>query len=79
MNTQIKKWGNSLGLRIPKVLAKELDLAEDSIVSITLEDGGLRIQRVPDRPTLDDLLGKITPENTHGEVDTGETQGDEAW
>ena len=28
---------------------------------------------------LDDLLGKITPDNVHGEIDTGTPQGREVW
>ena len=34
MQTSIQKWGNSLGIRIPSVYAKELDLLDGSIVDI---------------------------------------------
>ena len=28
---------------------------------------------------LDDLLGKVTPDNVHSETDTGTPQGREVW
>ena len=32
MQTQLKKWGNSLALRIPVYLAKDLNIQENSLV-----------------------------------------------
>jgi antitoxin component of MazEF toxin-antitoxin module len=32
-----------------------------------------------DRPTLEELLAKVTAENLHPEVDTGEPVGKETW
>jgi len=34
MRVQIKKWGNSYGIRISKNMAKELNLAEGSLLEI---------------------------------------------
>jgi antitoxin MazE len=34
MKTEIKKWGNSLGIRIPSLFIKELSLKDGSSVSI---------------------------------------------
>ena len=36
MQTSVQKWGNSLGLRIPGVYAKELHLLDGSIVDIVI-------------------------------------------
>jgi len=36
MRTKIRKWGNSLGLRIPKALAEEISVGEGSAVEITV-------------------------------------------
>jgi antitoxin MazE len=80
VETVIKKWGNSLALRIPKPLADEVGLAEDSAVDLLLEEGKLVIvPATASRYTLESLLADVTVENLHDEVDTGVAMGGEAW
>ena len=80
MQTQIKKWGNSLALRIPKLLAEQLDIKTDSEVEIAVEDGQMVIRPLPEPTlTLEELLAQITDENLHEEVETGTAVGGEAW
>jgi antitoxin MazE len=80
METVIKKWGNSLALRIPKPLADEVGLEEDSAVDLFLEEGKLVIvPAMAPRYALESLLAQVTAENLHGEVDTGVAVGGEAW
>jgi antitoxin MazE len=80
METVIKKWGNSLALRIPKPLADEVGLKEDSAVDLCLEDGRLVIvPAVAPQYALDALLARVTAGNLHGEVDTGAAVGGEVW
>jgi len=80
MKTKVVKWGNSLGLRIPKSFAEEVQVAEGTIVDLSLEDGRLVI-RVTSQPeyTLEELLGGITENNLHSEVASGEPVGGEEW
>lgn len=80
MQTQIKKWGNSLALRIPKLLAEQLDIKTDSEVEIAVEDGQMVIKPLPEPTlTLEELLAQITDENLHEEVETGTAVGGEVW
>ena len=80
METHVKRWGNSLALRIPRPLAEEAGLNEDSPVTLSLEEGKLVIAPiVQPRYELEVLLAQVTPENVHGEVDTGGAVGGEAW
>ncbi|BFH62100.1 AbrB/MazE/SpoVT family DNA-binding domain-containing protein [Paenibacillus azoreducens] len=74
---QVQKWGNSLGIRIPKSLALKVGIKEGSEVDLDVEDGHLVIK--PKSATLDELLAQVTPENLHKEVSTGEPQGQESW
>ena len=80
MKTKIVKWGNSLGLRIPKSFAEEVKVSEGSNVDLLLEGGQLVI-----RPTghpkysLNELLAGITETNLHSEVDFGGVVGAEEW
>lgn len=80
MRTKVVKWGNSLGLRIPRSFAKEVQVADGSTVELTMEDGRLVIRPVPEAEfSLESLLGGITAENLHSEIDTGGPVGGEAW
>ena len=80
MKARIVKWGNSLALRIPKPFADEVRLAEDSAVDMSVRNGHLVIVPVVEPElTLEDLVSRITPENRHGETETGTAVGNEVW
>jgi antitoxin MazE len=80
MKTRVKKWGNSLALRIPKSFAEEVGLEQESSVEVSLTEGKLVITpAVKPKIILEDLLAKITPDNQHGEIDTGPAVGNEIW
>ena len=79
MRTRVQKWGNSLGVRIPRPYAEETGLAEQSEVEISLADGALLIRLASPSFTLEELLAGVTESNVHGEVDTGRPVGREVW
>lgn len=80
MLTKVQKWGNSLGLRIPKSFAEEASVEEGSTVDLSVSDGQLVIRAVrPRRYELRDLLAEVAEANLHGEILTGEPQGRESW
>jgi antitoxin MazE len=80
MIASIQKWGNSLGLRIPKTLAADANVAEGTNVELNVENGRLVV--APQRNAkyaIQDLVAGITPENLHGLTDTGSPLGREVW
>ena len=80
MRTRVQKWGNSLALRIPKSFATEVGLERETAVEVLLADGKLVVTPVvKPKPTLRQLLSKVTNENLHHEVDTGSATGNETW
>jgi antitoxin MazE len=80
VQTKILKWGNSLGLRIPKAFAAEAGVEAGSDVELSIEDGSLRIRpRQRLRCRLDELLRDVSPANLHDEVSTGDAMGRETW
>jgi antitoxin MazE len=80
MQTRVQRWGNSLALRIPKAMADEAGLKDDSSVRLTLRDRQLVIEALVQEPlSLDALLAQVTAENLHREVDTGPAVGGEVW
>jgi antitoxin MazE len=77
---QVKKWGNSLALRIPVHLAKQLNLQENTEVECSITDGILMVRPLADRPyTLEQLMDRVTTANIHAETATGTAQGREIW
>ncbi|MEG3833247.1 MULTISPECIES: AbrB/MazE/SpoVT family DNA-binding domain-containing protein [unclassified Microcoleus] len=80
MVATIAKWGNSLAIRIPQNLAKEINLTEGSEVKLVLIDGKLTIEPIVRRRySLEELIEAMTPENVHTEIDTGIAVGNEVW
>ena len=80
MKTRVQKWGNSLALRIPKVLAAEAGLNEGEAVELTLVEGMLVVKPITQQPLkLDELLRGMTDENLPGEWNTGPAVGNEVW
>ena len=79
MLARVRKWGNSLAVRIPKVFADEAGLEQDSEVKVSLVDGRIVIEPSDAILTLDQLLAQVTEENLHREVNTGPAIGREAW
>ncbi len=80
MITYIQKMGNSLAVYIPKAFAEDLKLRPKSAVEIKEEKGMLTITPMGAREySLEELLSQITPENLHGEIETGKAVGNEVW
>ncbi len=80
MQTKVQKWGNSLGLRIPKSFAEQAGVEAGSEVDLSVEDGELIVRPIRQpKYELKDLLRSITAKNVHKEVETGDPVGREAW
>ncbi|TVM19997.1 AbrB/MazE/SpoVT family DNA-binding domain-containing protein [Oceanidesulfovibrio indonesiensis] len=78
-DTTIARWGNSLGLRIPKGTADTLGLKAGDAVRIEVSEDGLYLKKVQKTPkyTLNELLDQVTEENKHDAVDWGTPKGRE--
>ena len=80
MQTQIKKWGNSLALRIPKLLALDANLKLNKVVDISIDKGSIIVRPISEKEySLEKLLEGISKNNLHEEFDTGTPVGKEIW
>jgi antitoxin MazE len=77
MKATVNKWGNSLGIRIPNAIIKDLHLEEGSRVDIIEENDKIVIY--PKKDMLKDLINSISEKNIHEEMDSGASIGNEAW
>src|SRR5450755_3892866 len=84
MIVEFCRWGNSLAVRIPKVVADALKVSNGRRAEIIVENGTLVLRpllkptRKP-RYTIEELLSGMTRENVPQEVDWGPPRGNEAW
>ena len=80
MATTVQKWGNSLGVRIPRDVAEDVGLTEGK--DVTVEKSGdalvVRLVKLP-HYDLKKLLKGITPKNRHKKIDWGPPVGKEIW
>ena len=80
MQTKIKKWGNSLALRIPKSFALNAKLKQDELVDLSIDKERIVITLMEEKEySLDELLKGVSESNLHGEIDTGVPVGKEIW
>jgi antitoxin MazE len=78
MKTRVQRWGNSLAVRIPKLLADEIAFSENTDVDLVLRHGELVVSLAKrKRYVLEDLLVGMTPDNRHGEIGWGAPAGNE--
>jgi len=80
VQTKVQRWGNSLGLRIPRAFAAEAGVEAGAAVELSLRDGDLIVSRAR-RPKyrVDELIRKVNAKNLHSEVNTGDPVGREVW
>ena len=80
VQTKIQKWGNSLGLRIPRAFAEEAGVEAGSAVDLSIREGDLVVRPAKRRKyRLAEMLRRITRKNLQHEVDTGAPVGREIW
>jgi antitoxin MazE len=80
MRTVIRKWGNSLAVRIPKSFAKETRLNNETLIELQIKPNSIVIRRaVRKSHSLKALLARMRPEHRHPETDWGKPVGREEW
>lgn len=82
MEVTIKKWGNSLGIRLPKKLLDELGWQANQTVEITLDShrGKIILEENTGRNEfLENLFKEYEGDYRPEEISWGEPQGKEVW
>ena len=65
MTATIQKWSNSLALRIPLAVAKQIHGKEGDSVTPKVGASGLTVKAAPKKISLDDLPSQVAPDNLH--------------
>lgn len=75
MRTKAKKWGNSLAIRIPQVIAEQLNISEDEELEMNVINQQIMISPRQLEDKLNELLAGISKHNPHKAVDFGKPLG----
>jgi antitoxin MazE len=66
VQVQIAKWGNSLGLRVPRDVAARAGLTEGTRVDVEARgDGAIVVTKSNRRFTLEELVAGMMPDKEH--------------
>jgi antitoxin MazE len=77
MQVRVARWGNSLGVRIPKSIAERAGLREGARVEVEAETDRIVFTRARPRYQLAELLQGMTPEAMREAFDWGADRGRE--
>lgn len=80
MQIQVKEWGNSQGIRLPKEVLKSAGIAVNEVLDVTVANGVITLIKPFRHKTLEEgaaeFDGKLMLD---GEYDWGEPTGREVW
>ena len=80
MQAQVKEWGNSQGIRLPKEVLKSAGIALNEILDVKVSNGVITLVKTFRHKTLEERAaeygGKL---NLDGEYDWGTPMGREVW
>jgi antitoxin MazE len=60
MRSRVRRWGNSLALRVPREVAVAAAIEEGTEVEVVVESGRVVVTPHPATPTLDELVEGAT-------------------
>lgn len=75
----VRKWGNSLAVRLPRSYTEAHDIHDGSTLRYQESRSRLILNPNEESLTLKDLVDRITPENLPDPFDWGPPVGKEVW
>lgn len=80
MQVQVKEWGNSQGIRIPKEILQNAGITLNEILDVTVSNGTIVLAKKFRHKTLEERAAEFGGElNLDGEYDWGKPVGREVW
>ena len=80
MQIQVKAWGNSQGIRIPKEILQEASVSVDDVLDVKVSNGMIMLVKPFRHKTLEERAAEYGGQlKLDGEFDWGEPVGREIW
>ncbi len=77
MRTVLRRWGDSLGVRLPKRLTKDAGFRAGDMVNVGLQGGAVVIRRARPMYSLEQLIEGMTQGSAPAEFDSSGPMGRE--
>ncbi|KPP81748.1 MAG: type II toxin-antitoxin system antidote component MazE [Oceanicaulis sp. HLUCCA04] len=79
MQTEVKKWGNSLGVRLPRHITEGASLRDGTPIELSLEGDTVVLRPTRQKFKLTDLLKGHKKADENAEIEWGPAKGEEVW
>ena len=79
MTTNLQRWGNSHGIRIPKFILDTLQWTGDEELTLSADNGQITIRKAEPRKNIKELFENFDGEYKPSEFDFGGAVGKEVW
>ena len=79
MQVQVKPWGNSQGIRIPKEVLQEANISVNDVLDIKVSNGIIMFVKPYRHKTLEERAAEYNGLHLDGEFDWGEAVVREVW
>lgn len=79
MMITIQKWGNSQGIRIPKIILDEVQWNNDDRLMLRVDKNKLIIEKAESRKNIMELFADFDGEYVPVDMDWGQPVGEEIW
>lgn len=81
MTISIQKWGNSQGIRLPKLLLDSMGWSETEKLNVTEDNGRIIIEKAAagTRKNIKELFEDYDGDYMPEEIDWGTAEGNEIW
>ncbi len=80
MQTQVREWGNSQGIRLSKEILKSTGIALNEVLDVSVSNGIITLSKPFRHKTLEERAAEFNGKLIlDGEYDWGESVGREVW
>lgn len=80
MQTQVREWGNSQGIRLSKEILRSAGISLNEVLDVTVSNGVITLVKVSRHKTLEERAAEYNGQlMLDGEYDWGEPVGREVW
>lgn len=80
MQAQVKEWGNSQGVRLPKEILKSAGIALDEVLDVIVSNGAITLAKPFRHKTLEERAAEFDGKlMLDGEYEWDEPVGREVW
>ena len=80
MQAQVKEWGNSQGIRLPKEILKSAGITVNEVLDVTVSNGVITLVKVQRHKSLEDRAAEFDGKlMLDGDYVWGDAVGREVW